>query len=72
MIFLFAKDYRTVASGWQAGTVFQELGPGAGLKAGDFIKEKGGGTTVERLNERAPQPSFTRNVRKLFFFCATR
>ena len=32
------------------GTVFQEIRPGAGFKTGDFVKEKLGGATVERLS----------------------
>ena len=30
-------------------TVFQEIRPGAGFKTGDFVIEKLGGLTVERL-----------------------
>ena len=44
LIFLFAKDDRTITSGRVArGAVFQELRPGAGFKTGDFVKEKLGG-----------------------------
>ena len=39
-VFLFAMDYRTMASGLARGTVFQEVRPGAGFKTGDFVKEK--------------------------------
>ena len=31
------------------GTVFQEIRPGVGFKAGDFVKEYLGGATVERV-----------------------
>ena len=42
-IFLFAKAYRTITSGWQGGTVYQEMRPGRGFKTGDFDEEKFGG-----------------------------
>ena len=43
-VFLLAKDYRTMRSGWVArGTVFQETRPRAGFKTSDFSKEKLGG-----------------------------
>ena len=42
--FLFAMDYRTMRSGWQRGSVFQEIRPGAGfIKTGDFVGQKLGG-----------------------------
>ena len=37
------------------GTVFQEIRPGAGFKTGDFVKEKLGGATIERLKRRTPR-----------------
>ena len=38
-IFLFAKDYRLMTSGWVAmGAVFQEIRPGAGFKTDNFVK----------------------------------
>ena len=44
-IFLFAKGYRTVMSGWQGEPYFRRYGrEGAGFKTGVFVKRK-----VERL-----------------------
>ena len=34
---MFAKGYRTMTSG--GDTVFRKIWPGAGFKAGDFVKE---------------------------------
>ena len=42
-VFLFAMDYRTMTVGMARVTVFQEIRPGAGFKAGDFVKETLGG-----------------------------
>ena len=42
-IVLFARDYRTVASGWEGAPYLQEIRPGAGFKTGDFVEEKLGG-----------------------------
>ena len=35
-VFLFAKDYRTLTSGWRGGTVFRKIRSGAGFKTGKF------------------------------------
>ena len=35
--------------GVSRGTVFHEVRPGAGFETGDFVKEKDGGATAERL-----------------------
>ena len=37
------------SSGWQGAPYFQEIRPEAGFKIGDFVQEKLGGATVERL-----------------------
>ena len=47
--FLFAKNYRMMASGWQGAPYFQEIRPGAGFKTGDFFKETLEGATVKRI-----------------------
>ena len=39
IFFLPSRDYRTTTSGWQGGTVFQEIRPGAGFETGDFVEE---------------------------------
>ena len=42
--FFIAKDNRPLTSGWQvAPYVFQGIWPGAGFKAGDFVRQKLGG-----------------------------
>ena len=42
-IVLFARDFRTVASGWEGAPYLQEIRPGAGFKTGNFVEEKLGG-----------------------------
>ena len=37
---LFAKYYRKMTSGWERGSVFKEIRPGARFKTGDFVEEK--------------------------------
>ena len=48
-IFLIAEDPRPMTVGMARSTVFKEIRSGAGVKTGDFVKEKlglGGGTVV--------------------------
>ena len=39
-----------MVSGGQGAPFFQEMRPGASFKTSDFVKEKLGGATVERLD----------------------
>ena len=67
-VFLFAKDYQPMMSGWARGAVFQEVRPWAGFKTDDFVKEKsGGGATVVRLEHNPfSYPRVTPKCLKLF------
>ena len=38
-----------MTSGQQGYAAFQEIWPGAGFKTGDFVREKLGEATIERL-----------------------
>ena len=49
MYFLVRKGLSIDDVGVSRDTVFQEIRPGAGFEAGDFVKEKLGGATAERL-----------------------
>ena len=49
MHFLVCKGLSIDDVGVSRDTVFQEIRPGAGFEAGDFVKEKLGGATAERL-----------------------
>ena len=62
-------------SGWQGrGTAFQEVRPGAGFKTGDFVEEKFGGVTVERLRSHKllPKKKGFKNMLHRFFFLLAR
>ena len=48
--FLFANNYRMMASGRQGAPNFQEIRPGTGFKTGDSFEETlGRATTVKRI-----------------------
>ena len=49
MDFLVCDGISNDDVGVAKGTVFQALRPGAGFKTGDFVEEKFGGGTEERL-----------------------
>ena len=46
---LVCKDLSVNDVGVSRDTVLQKIRPGAGFETGDFVKEKLGGATVERL-----------------------
>ena len=48
--FFFCKGLSNGNVGVARGTVFRKIRPGASFKTGDFVKEKLGGGTVERLH----------------------
>ena len=43
MLFLFAKDYRTVTSGGKGSRNSGDTRPGAGFKTGNFVKRNAAG-----------------------------
>ena len=48
------KGLSNDAVGVSRDTVFEEVRPGAGFETGDFVKERLGGATVERLSGGPP------------------
>ena len=68
-IFLVCEGLSTDDVGVARVTIFQKKRPGAGFKASNFVKEKLGGATVERLVDYiAPLPVTPRGNTYILLF----
>ena len=56
-IFLFAKDCRTMTSGWQGAPYFRRYGRELVFKTGDSVKEMLGGANVAPLSSNHQPPA---------------
>lgn len=57
-VFLNAKGYRTMTSGWQVDTVVEEIPPWDRFKTDDFVEERLGDYRNNRLCIGATPPHF--------------